>query len=841
MNRLVGLLIISMFTMVACTSAVQVTDVDVVVNEVRPPAVPLVMVDPYFSIWSAADNATDVATTHWTGADHPLVSAVRVDGQVYRILGTAEPEMDVILPTIAVEPWSAKYVIGKMPSKDWMSPSYDDGSWPVGRGAFGSRDQAGARTRWDGNDTDIWVRRTFDLKEDLSAADVIFEYSHDDVFECYINGIKVVGTGYVWKNNVKVVLPDEVKATLKPGKVTVAAHCHNTVGGSFVDFGLFKKAKADVFTEVAHQKSVSVLPTRTVYSFECGGVDIDMIFTAPLLMDDLDLLSRPVNYVTWQVKSNDGAEHDVQVYLEGTPQIALDKAPVPMVSDVASENGVDFVKTGTVSQRYLAHRGDGIRIDWGYFQIATPTGKGEVGLAGYHQAKEMFAQTGAVQTPATHVRTENFRKENVALTYTNDLGKVGTETVCDFAMLAYDDVYSIQYFHNNLRPYWNRKGDKSFVGELAEAAADYNAIMGRCADFDVEMMREAEAAGGKKYAELCALAYRQAIAAHKLVEAPNGDLLWLSKENFSNGSIGTVDVTYPSAPLFLIYNVELAKGLLNHIFYYSESGRWTKPFAAHDVGTYPQANGQAYGGDMPVEESGNMIILTAAIAKMEGNAEYARKHWDVLSVWKDYLVEYGQDPANQLCTDDFAGHFAHNANLSVKAIEGVASYAYLAGMLGDKETEAKYMDKAREMAAIWKDTAFDGDHYRLTFDKPGTWSQKYNMVWDKMLGFNVFDPAIMETEIPYYLTKQNRYGLPLDNRRNYTKTDWIMWTATMAQDQETFEAFINPVWDYMNETSERVPMSDWIHTDRDHKAGFQARSVVGGYFIKMLDARLKTE
>ena len=197
-------------------------------------------------------------------------------------------------------------------------------------------------------------------------------------------------------------------------------------------------------------------------------------------------------------------------------------------------------------------------------------------------------------------------------------------------------------------------------------------------------METATQSGGKEYAELCALAYRQAISAHKLVEAPNGDLLFLSKENFSNGSIGTVDITYPSAPLFLYYNVELVKGLMNQIFYYSESGKWTKPFAAHDVGTYPHANGQTYGGDMPIEESGNMLITTAAVAEVEGNAKYAEKHWDVLTTWADYLVEYGLDPEHQLCTDDFAGHFAHNVNLSVKAISGIASYGRLADMLGKR-------------------------------------------------------------------------------------------------------------------------------------------------------------
>ncbi len=229
-----------------------------------------------------------------------------------------------------------------------------------------------------------------------------------------------------------------------------------------------------------------------------------------------------------------------------------------------------------------------------------------------------------------------------------------------------------------------------------------------------------------------------------------GTLLFLSKENNSNGSIGTVDITYPSSPLFLLYSPELVKGLMNPIFYYSESGKWTKPFAAHDVGTYPLANGQTYGGDMPIEESGNMLITTAALATMEGNADYAASHWDLLTVWTDYLVENGLDPENQLCTDDFAGHFAHNANLSIKAIMGIASYAKLASMLDKEDVATKYMEIAKEMAVKWEKMAIDGDHYKLTFDRSGTWSQKYNIVWDKLLGFNIFDPQIVQKEMAYY-------------------------------------------------------------------------------------------
>jgi hypothetical protein len=224
------------------------------------------------------------------------------------------------------------------------------------------------------------------------------------------------------------------------------------------------------------------------------------------------------------------------------------------------------------------------------------------------------------------------------LVYSHILEAVSSSPKAGFLMVGYDDLYAIQYFKDNRMAYWKHNGKKNIRQAFEESAKEYRSVMERCRHFDTRLMEDAEKAGGKEYAELCAIAYRQAVAAHKLIEDKDGNLLFLSKENFSNGSIGTVDVTYPSAPLFLLYNPELLKGMLNPIFHYSESGRWNKPFAAHDVGTYPHANGQTYPFDMPVEECGNMLILTTAIALREGNADYAREHWKTLGVWANYLL-----------------------------------------------------------------------------------------------------------------------------------------------------------------------------------------------------------
>lgn len=810
-------------------------------SDLRAPAYPLVTVDPYFSAWSCADHLFDDETRHWTGKEFPLLGVIRVDGENYRFMGKENLPLNPILPTAREEKWTAKYTFDKPSGDTWKEVNFNDGKWETGQAAFGTPGEPFLSTEW--KNSDIWVRRTFQLDEDLNDKTIFLHYSHDDIFELYINGIKIVDTGYSWKYNILQELSDEVKATLKKGENIISAHCHNRTGGGYVDFGLYEKEEGKTFFDrAAVQKSASVLPTQTVYTFDCGPVELDVIFTTPLLLDDLDLASRPVSYLSYQVKSTDGMSHEVQIYVEATPQWAVNDISQPVMFEKIEKDGKVYLRTGTVEQSVLQKKGDDLRIDWGYLYLTAGNRQSAVlNFGEYAQIKSAFAESGTISVALPENMPEKMTDQMTVLAYSDDLGEIFDKQTSGFLMLGYDDIYSIQYFGKNLKGYWTHDGAIDIYSAFRSAENDYVSIMKRCDDFNRSMMTDAVNSGGKEYAELTALAYRQAISAHKLVKDENGTLLFFSKENNSNGSIGTVDVTYPSSPLFLLYNTELTKGLLNFIFEYSESGKWTKPFAAHDVGTYPLANGQTYGGDMPVEESGNMLILTAAIAEMEGNADYAAKHWDVLGTWTDYLVEKGLDPENQLCTDDFAGHFAHNANLSIKAIMGIASYSKLASMLGKKDVAEKYLAIAKGMAAEWEKMADDGDHYRLTFDRSGTWSQKYNLVWDDLLGFNIFNPEIARKELAYYQTVQNIYGLPLDNRATYTKSDWILWTATLTGEMGDFEALLAPVYRYANETTTRVPLSDWHDTMTGRQVGFKARSVVGGYFMKLLKDKARKD
>ena len=564
-------------------------------------------------------------------------------------------------------------------------------------------------------------------------------------------------------------------------------------------------------TTPALQQWVSVNATQTKYQFACGGVDLTLTFTSPLLLNDLSLLSRPITYLSCRMRSNDGGQHSAQLYLGVAGALAANIPDQDLKIDQGTAGSLVWLRAGTKDQPVLGKKGDDLRIDWGYCYVAAP------------------AEQGLIQTIGSGFMHTGFPTI-----------KIGEDPVEKLVLLGYDDRYSVKFFHRKLMPWWRSHPEgavkkATMEGLLQTAYGSYDKVLSRCDTFNKTMYSTALTAGGPDYADLCVAAYRQSIAAHALVQSRKGELLFLSKENFSNGSINTVDVTYPSAPLYLLYNPQLLEGMLNGIFYYSESHRWKKPFAAHDLGTYPIANGQTYGEDMPVEECGNMILLTAAITKAENKPEYARRHWATLSKWVHYLEANGFDPVNQLCTDDFAGHLARNTNLSIKAIVAIGAYGWMASQLGMEAEAAKYRQLAAGMAKKWTTLADAGDHYSLTFDRKESWSQKYNLVWDKLLGLQLFPAEVYRKEVAWYLTHQEAFGLPLDSRKTYTKSDWVCWTATLASEPDDFSALIAPLHRYLTETPSRVPLSDWHETTDGRQVGFQARSVVGGYFIRMLD------
>ena len=585
------------------------------------------------------------------------------------------------------------------------------------------------------------------------------------------------------------------------------------------------------------QTSLTVMPCVVTYHFEGAGVAVNLSFMTPLLAEDLMVLSRPVTYLTWQVSATDGKEHNVALYYDNRAELAVNNPATERVNCSTDGFGdIEAMKAGSVEQPVLKMKGDQVRINWGYQYVA---------VAKSQQAK--LAILSAEDDKALSGKEPKEEKAAARLSVSFAAAKVGAQPLTRWLMLAYDDIDSVQFFREPLKAYWKKDG--AGIGELLkQSAAEYGALQSRCDAFDKEFTADLEKAGGPKYAWIGALAYRQSLAASKVVADANGQPLFFCKENTSNGCMGTVDVFYPQAPLPLLISPSLARAMLIPVLEYASSPGWKWPNAPHDVGTWPQGNGQVYGGaksdgGMPVEETGNMLLLVAAVAQVEGNADFAMKYWPTLTKWANYLKDKGFDPENQLCTDDFAGHLAHNANLSVKAICALGAYGKLAAMAGEQATGEEFTKLAKQYALEWVKVADDGDHFRLAFDQPGTWSSKYNMVWDKILGMKLFPEEVVRKETTFYRKNIDTFGLPLDGRKHkapggrqayWSKTDWAFWTACLTGNKEDFEAITSPIYDFFNAAEKRVGLTDLYFTDKPDTAMMHSRPVIGGIFVKML-------
>ncbi len=630
----------------------------------RPSAVPLVAVDPYFSIWSFADELHQDVTRHWTGRKNEMNAGVKLDGKYYALMGILKP----------------------------------------------------------------------------------------DPLRCYAEPYPVIP-----------------------------------------------------------QTGLEITPLSSTYYFKNEMAAVTLTFTTPLLLDRLDILSRPVSYIAYEITVLDGTEHDVSFYFDISAECCVDS----WNQNVTFQRHSCSLSCGNQIQKVLGKSGDDVCIDWGYLHLA------------HKSAKVIDGRTKDEKMNPTERNiydSYNAYNEYPYLAVELD-GLEGVVTV------AYDDVKSIEYFGEQLDPYY-KKYFADFETMLETAVSDYKEVKALCDEFDKRLV-SGSAKFGKAYQNLTALAYRQVIAAHKLVETTEGELLFLSKECYSNGCIGTLDVSYPSIPLFLKYNPEMIKGMLRPIFRYAQSEQWPFAFAPHDVGQYPLANGQVYGENklecqMPVEECGNMLLCVAALCASENNMAFAEEHRALLKQWTDYLLKEGYDPGNQLCTDDFAGHLAHNCNLSLKAICAVGAFGKMFG-------ELTYLDAAKQMAARWCKEAYNAQGIsKLAFDCEDSWSLKYNIVWDKLLGLSLFEDTVFENEIKQYLSKLNRYGVPLDSRADYTKLDWLAWSTVMTDDREYREKVYGAIEAMVNETTSRVPLTDWYDTVTAKKIGFQNRSVLGGLFINLL-------
>ncbi len=586
------------------------------------------------------------------------------------------------------------------------------------------------------------------------------------------------------------------------------------------------------------QTDISVTAYTTDYSFENEWVRLTVSFVSPLPLDDKKMLSCPVCYMKYKVEKKCNCDTRIIVAING--DLCYNRRTCDKTSfrgGTMKQGEFDVAWLGLRRQAPLSHADDSIGADWGYFYISGESVK-------------------YTDYPIAGINCMDGRNDIWAASYNNaDTGVV---------MLGFDDLVSIVYFGDYLRGYYFKDG-ATIIDALRETYDNVGIIDEKLAAED-KKLRHAAKKYGEDYLNILYGSLRQSIAAHKLAEDREGNLLFLSKECNSNGCIGTVDVSYPSIPLYLLADTEYVKGMMRPIFKFARMPVWEYDFAPHDVGTYPICGGQVYGLEkegktylrrgfpethpdyyllpagsgvykysmqMPVEECANMIIMVHACYERDGRLDFVEENFDLLEKWVRYLIEYGLKPENQLCTDDFAGHLANNVNLAIKATVGIGCFAKLAEAM--EKDSSEYRATAESFAAEIEAFGRKYTHIPLTWDDgEESFSLKYNLLFDKIFGLGLFSSECIERESAEYLRRLDKYGVALDSRSGRAKTDWLIWVAAVTENELLRREIFRTVCVYMTEGSDRIPFGDYYYADTGVRRNFANRTVQGGCFAMLL-------
>jgi hypothetical protein len=359
-------------------------------------------------------------------------------------------------------------------------------------------------------------------------------------------------------------------------------------------------------------------------------------------------------------------------------------------------------------------------------------------------------------------------------------------------------------------------------------------------DFDNRVATDSIAAGGQDYLTITSVSARQAFGTLQLVGNDTKQYLFL-KEISSDGNVQTVDVIFPFHPILLYTSPPLLKLLLDPLFENQELGQYPNKWSMHDLGSsYPNATGHRDGNDekQPLEECGNMLIMTLAYAQRTSDTAYLTQHYSILDQWTQYLIDEALIPADQISTDDFAGSLANQTNLALKGIIGIEAMAQIANLTGHDLDAQNYSTIAFSYIEKWQQYGIVHDaaslpHTTLSYGSDDSHGLLYNLYADALLDLKLVPQSVYDMQSAFYPTVADTFGIPLDTRHSYTKSDWEMFTAAVAS-EDTKNLLISALAKYVSETSTGLPMSDLYDAPSGGwpvGAGhFTARPVVGGHF-----------
>eukprot|EP00756_Hemistasia_phaeocysticola_P066716 Hpha_TRINITY_DN9444_c0_g1::TRINITY_DN9444_c0_g1_i2::g.139181::m.139181 len=563
----------------------------------RPPAIPLITTDPYFQTWMFNDKVTDGKVRHWDGYVKRTMGMIRIRNQTFRVLGNDDAD-----PLVPVAP----------------GPATENKGMDVSPGVADIRNFPG--------DVDACNRRCYG-----DAKCKAFVIRHDESGPtCFL----------------KSAAAPFIKSDGHDAYVITGSH------------------SPTYLPDALPQTKLEVHPTSTVVTFSvpgASGTEVELRITSTLFTDDYARLSRPISYVSLEVRA--GPQDDlgeVSFYFDMSAEHTVNQLPAEVTWTDWDAQG--WCRIGSTAQPVLKKSGDKTNIGWGYLYIAgiDASALGRCGSA--QEQRSAFVLGAGLPAALDNARPRKSNDDLPAASVVQSLGKVGPGEVAKGTVLAgYDSVKAVSYYGEELAGFWTRTWP-TMPEALAAAAKEVTAMVTKSTTLDASLEKDYAAAGGEKYSQIAALAYRQTLAATKLVWRDTKGVMWnFLKEISTNGDMQTMDVIFPASPMLLQSNPELLRLLLVPVLEFANNAThvpYTDPYSPHQIGVYPIADATTASQEqMPMENTGNMFLMVKAILdRTQGSTAWVEPYMPMFHAWAQYLAYAPGSlpyPANQLCTDDF--------------------------------------------------------------------------------------------------------------------------------------------------------------------------------------------
>ncbi|GAA6036100.1 hypothetical protein JCM8097_006615 [Rhodosporidiobolus ruineniae] len=600
----------------------------------------------------------------------------------------------------------------------------------------------------------------------------------------------------------------------------------------------------------AKQLAFEYTATRSIFSFQAGGVEFNATFLTTVTPNDYVRQSLPFSYLILDIDAGTVKNKTVTVYTDISGEWASGNSDSEITWEYTCRSGVGAHLISRKTPQPFTEFAE--QAEWGKAVYATSLVDGVVAGSGSASSlRKQFVQHGRL-AGSQNFRYRRINDDQPVFGFSAPLNKKSSSVV--FTIGHVRDPYITYITPHGQLPVsglWTTRFPDYFDALVffQSSAARH---LSEAVRFDARLRADAQRISGDSYAAIVELSTRQAFATLEVTngvtedwkEDKEGGVFVTLKEISSNGDAQTIDVIFPLHPILLYTNPTLLALLLEPLLVYTRSGMYPNRWPVHDLGTYPVFRGYNDGSDepMPLEEGGNMLWMALAYYQLSGDRPWVEKNYDVLKQWTAYLIDDGLVPAEQLSTDDFAGALANQTDLAVKAIVGIGAMGELAKQVGRFTDHVHFSSVAKAYVVEWSKMALTEEggslHAKLAYQDEGSWGLLYNLFGDRLLGLDLFDRSLYKHQADWYRGKAEKYGVPLDSRHPWTKSDWELFAAASATDPQTRDLFVDKLVEYLKAGKVdaafpdlyETPTADFPGRGLDWPVLFLSRPVVGGHF-----------